>query len=201
MSSTPASSATNFFVLGLQRSGTTYVQRIVAKNTNLKHKKIGWKHGMDDLPDTAFKIGVTKSPYNWAKSICRRNRVDLFAKYKQYNLSEESGDCYLGVNLGNLMQLWNDWHAFWLEREILFLRYEELLESPFWPMKQISLKSGCEIDLPPVMANIKGPGLTLSDEQRAEYLTFPSLTDPLVRRINKYIDTNLLERLGHKHAK
>lgn len=155
---------------------------------------------MTDLPDDAFKVGITKSPYNWAKSICRRNSVDIFAKYKQYKLRDPNGDCYRGVNLGNLLRLWNDWHAFWLDREIIFLRYEELLEKPFWPMKQLGLKAECHVDLPPSM-HIEKKSCFLPPERRSEYLMTPTVGDPFVRRINKHIDTNMLERLGHKHGR
>lgn len=188
----------DFFVLGLQRSGTHYLRCAIERNTDLTYREIGWKHTMSDLPDDVFKVAITKSPYNWAKSICTRQRVDLLTKYKQYKLMSP-GEQYRGINIPNLLRLWKDWNRFWLSREILFLKYETLLHDPIWPFKQIGQITGCNVTLPPDM-HFHRPGMIITPERRAEYLKHPTADDPFVRLINKHVDHDLITRLGYPNG-
>ena len=124
-----------FFVFGLQKSGTKYLKSLIETNTDLEfHKDYAWKHDMDTsvcLDDDVVKFWITKSPYNWIRSVVYRHRVDILGKYKKYKLKSKDGMVVRDLNIQSLMNVYNDYHRSWLESGLENVKYEELLNDCF----------------------------------------------------------------------
>ena len=190
-----------FFILGLQKSGTKYLKRLVDTNTNLKFvSDYVWKHTMDMSQikdDDVVKFWITKSPYNWIRSVLYRHRVDILTKYKRYDLKSKDGLVVRGLNVGNLMNLYNDYHRTLIDR-FEPVQYEQLLLECFDFFKDLHHK-GFEVILPPIK-DISNSKFFIEEETRREYLSVPRHNDPLVVEINKYIDKDLMIKLGYRIA-
>ena len=193
----------HFFVFGLQKSGTKYFKKLLEVNTNLKFKtKYVWKHTMnptDFYDDDVEKFWITKSPYNWASSVIKRHRVDILQKYKRYNLKEESGMVVRGINVKNLTTLYNHYHTMLINTEMENVKYEELLKDNFAYFKSLYQNKNYEVKIPPVQ-DVSTSKFYIEEETKAEYLSQPRSNDPLIVEINKYVDRDLINRLGYKVA-
>lgn len=190
-----------FFVFGLQKSGTKYLKKLIETNTNLKFKtKYVWKHTMnpvDFVDDGIEKFWITKSPYNWTRSVIKRHRVDILTKYKKYNLKEETGMVVRGLNVKNLITLYNHYHSMLVNTDLSNVKYEELLEDSFHYFKKLHKLKPYDVKFPPIQ-DISTPKFYIEEETRNEYLTQPRSNDPLVVEINKYVNKELLEKLGYR---
>ena len=193
----------HFFVFGLQKSGTKYFKKLLEVNTNLKFKtEYVWKHTMNPMDfydDDVEKFWITKSPYNWARSVIKRHRVDILQKYKRYNLKEVSGMVVRGINIKNLMTLYNHYHTMLINTEMENVKYEELLKDNFTYFKSLYQNKNYEVKIPPVQ-DVSTSKFYIEEETKAEYLSQPRSNDPLIVEINKYVDRDLINRLGYKVA-
>lgn len=194
------SSATNsYMVLGLQRSGTTFTQRIIDKNTDLDLDDTAWKHSLPPIDIDAHKILVTKHPYNWATSIVTRHRVDVLAKWDSYGLLQPGPSMWRDINLQNLMHLWNRWNAAWIREDVHHIKYEDLLSQPFNAIKRFGIVSGVNVMLPPDVSVSTGR-FFITDDVRRDYVSC-SVNVRVAEQLNKYIDRTLLAQLGYKLVK
>lgn len=135
----------HYFIFGLQRSGTNYLQALLDRNfyveninDNLTMKS--WKHSID-LPavnnlNITPKIIITKHPYTWIESLAWRDKVDWAYTQTLYP-AHEMGNADLnvgrfGFNLVNLIKTYNHFVNTWiLDNSIdnrYILRYEDLLD-------------------------------------------------------------------------
>lgn len=193
----------HFFVFGLQKSGTKYLKRLLEVNTNLKFKtKYVWKHTMDPLDikdDGIEKFWITKSPYNWARSVIKRHRVDILQKYKRYDLKEESKTNVRGLNVKNLMTLYNHYHTMLVNSELSNIKYEELLKNNFEFFKNLYKTKSYDVKIPP-RQDVSTSKFYIEEETKQEYLSEPRSNDPLIVQINKYVDKDLVQQMGYKVA-
>lgn len=136
-----------YFLFGLQRSGTNYLESLIKMNfetvkKNRSHKS--WKHSID-IPKGIIAekntdlVIIHKNPYMWAESILFRNQVDWVKTQKTYDPLEE-GPYMLGIgknklNLSSVIKTWVHFHESWLfnsmERKTFIVRYEDLLHDEF----------------------------------------------------------------------
>jgi hypothetical protein len=192
-----------FFVFGLQKSGTKYFKKLIETNTNLKFKtKYVWKHTMnpvDFVEDDVQKFWITKSPYNWANSVIKRHRVDILTKYKKYNLKEEDGLVVRGINVKNLITLYNHYHTMLINTGLENIHYEELLKNNLRFFKDLHKNDICDVKMPPIQ-DVSTSKFYIEEATRLEYLSEPRKNDPLVLEINKYINKDLITSLGYKIA-
>ena len=192
-----------FFVFGLQKSGTKYLKSLIEANTDLEfHKDYAWKHDMDTSvcqDDDVFKFWITKSPYNWIRSVVYRHRVDILGKYRKYKLKSKDGMVVRDLNIKSLVQLYNDYHRSWLESGLENVKYEELLNDCFWFFKRQSKLGEYKVNIPPVK-NVDTPKFYIKPEVKEEYLSVPRYNDPLVLEINRYVDEDLLRKLKYEVA-
>ena len=192
-----------FFVFGLQKSGTKYLKNLIEVNTDLEfHKDYAWKHDMDTSvcqDDDVFKFWITKSPYNWVRSVVFRHRVDILGKYRKYKLKSKDGMVVRDLNIKSLVQLYNDYHRSWLDSGLENVKYEELLNDCFWFFKSQSKLGEYKVNIPPVK-NIDTPKFYIKPEVKEEYLCVPRYNDPLVLEINRHIDKDLLRKLKYEVA-
>lgn len=192
-----------FFVFGLQKSGTKYLKRLIEVNTNLKFKTdYVWKHTMDPLDirdDGIEKFWITKSPYNWARSVIKRHRVDILQKYRRYNLKKISDTNVRGLNIKSLMTLYNHYHTMLVNSELNNIRYEELLKNNFDFFKKLHKSKSYDVKLPPIQ-DVSTSKFYIKVETKQEYLSAPRSNDPLIVEINKYVDKDLVQQMGYKVA-
>lgn len=191
------SSATHsYMVLGLQRSGTTFTQRIIEKNTSLELDDRAWKHSLPPIDTDAHKILVTKHPYNWASSIVTRHRVDVMAKWDTYGLLHPGPSMWRDINLQNLMHLWNHWNAAWIREDVHHIKYEDLLSRPFNTLKRFGVVNNVDVMLPPDTCVSTGR-FSITDDAKRDYVSY-SVNVRVAEQLNKYIDRTLLAQLGYK---
>ena len=193
----------HFFVFGLQKSGTKYLKRLIEVNTNLKFKtKYVWKHTMDPLDikdDDIEKFWITKSPYNWARSVIKRHRVDILQKYRRYNLKKISDTNVRGLNIKSLMTLYNHYHIMLVNSELNNVRYEKLLKNNFDFFKKLHKSKSYDVKIPPIQ-DVSTSKFYIEEETKQEYLSEPRSNDPLIVQINKYVDKDLVQQMGYKVA-
>lgn len=134
-------------IIGLQRSGTNYLEALV----NLNFKDVFWcqygtlgtsKHKIEF--DSAFKealnpnaklLIVYKNPYTWIESISNRNAVDYAQMQQKHGIARKATkeNHTFGRNNMDLIQLsktWNEWAQNWLVNTPLpaiKFKYEDLL--------------------------------------------------------------------------
>lgn len=128
-----------FYIFGLQRSGTNYLQSLVEKNyftrcaNNQKHV---WKHSISipkRLSPTLPVFVIHKSPYTWVESLAFRNDVDWKKTQKTYldwDNSNRIGPNKL--NIKDLCETYNHFYNTWLSefhsKNKIVVRYEDLLD-------------------------------------------------------------------------
>jgi len=143
-------------VIGLQRSGTEYLEQLLRvnfKNVTIKnHVKRGyfWKHSVNpnifNFEDNFFHILISKNPYSWIESI-QRNCVDMGGRHLEFeicNINGLTGDEIItsknvlgevsNFSLQNLCRLYNEFFLNWFispKRElplIIRIQYEHLIK-------------------------------------------------------------------------
>jgi len=192
-----------FFVFGLQKSGTKYLKTLIETNTDLDfHKDYAWKHDMDTSVyqnDDVIKFWITKSPYNWIKSVVYRHRVDILGKYRKYKLKSKDTMVVRDLNIQALMNVYNDYHKSWIDSGAENVKYEELLNDCFWFFKQQYKLGEYKVNIPPIK-NVNNSKFYIKAEVKEEYLSVPRHNDPLVLEINRYVDKDLLRKLKYEVA-
>lgn len=131
----------NYFIFGLQRSGTNYLEQLI--NQNFKGNRCNranrcWKHSIN-IPDGYVKNSPTfiihKNPYTWIESICFRNSVDWLKTQKTYPAEEGPEELRLGsnnINIENLAKTYKHFYNTWIYEnktsELSYvIKYENLL--------------------------------------------------------------------------
>lgn len=134
-------------IIGLQRSGTNYLEALV----NLNFKNVFWcqygtlgtsKHKIefdpafkDNLNANAKLLIIYKNPYTWIESISNRSSVDyakMQTKHGKAKKKRQDGTA-LGRNTMDAVHLaktWNEWAQNWLVNTPLpaiKFKYEDLL--------------------------------------------------------------------------
>lgn len=133
----------NFYIYGMQRSGTNYLEQLLKSNfpdcKMINPGKIVWKHAIDaptQWNNNQYTFIIHKNPYTWVESMCFRNRMDWIETQKTYPADELHLVDMLnveGANIINLAKTWKHFHNTWLFSEKtkgpkrLVIRYEDLL--------------------------------------------------------------------------
>lgn len=139
-----------FYVFGLQRSGTNYLEQTLAKNFNLRRENPSnrngerWKHRVsvseqvknDDIPIFV----IHKNPYMWIESICFRKSFDwketqtdfpatIPHANPEYNVGKEN------LNIVNLAKTYQMFYRNWVTRsdkelldKVYKIKYEDMLD-------------------------------------------------------------------------
>lgn len=126
-----------YFVFGMQRSGTNFLEVLMRKNfgaTKLNVQNGSWKHSIEVPPKYSNEFPtfvIYKNPYTWVESICMRNTVDWLKTQKTYPANEIDDKRYtLGdppLNIVNLIKTYKHFHDTWLDKADIIIRYEDLL--------------------------------------------------------------------------
>lgn len=132
-----------YTVLGLQRSGTEFIEELIRRNLPNSHiantrpdrpsNKI-WKHcyGIKRLPKHINFLYTHKHPYMWIESILN-NHVDVLDSYSYPHVAKPGKFMLKGFNIEALATLYRDHTRFWLDliprAPIYYTSYEDLIDS------------------------------------------------------------------------
>lgn len=211
-----------FFVFGLQRTGTNYMQTLMEKNFIEGHTRAAWKHKLQvhkehkldaKIKDRAILI-IHKNPYTWIESITKRKRVD-FAKTqktfpcKQFETNEEELLAINGINLAALAKTWQAHYNNWIlnapdyiNRDSTIIRYEDLLDKKTreeileFIEHKYSFTRKTEEWINPNTVHMSS---TFDEKKRIYYLNGLSmLTDRQLGLINKHLRADCLEACRYR---
>lgn len=119
----------NYYLFGLQRSGTNLVHNLIKDNYGLEPANSGheeWKHSMKPALKNDYPIfKVIKNPYTWVESIVYRERADFYEKH-DYDFFQPGPFMVEDVNLNMLMYVYKTWYDQWKDKGIL-IKYEDIL--------------------------------------------------------------------------
>lgn len=125
----------SFYIFGLQRSGTTFLERLLTSNfiCSVANGHDSWKHSLR-IPDTqneTMKFVIFKNPYTWAESVCLRDPADLPITSPELTEHEPGDEFFPGtpMNLNRLCNLYAD-YALGCKRSTIdfhIVNYENLL--------------------------------------------------------------------------
>ena len=135
---------TQYFMFGIQRSGTNYLQQLLHENFQsvklMNRQGTCWKHSLE-VPKGwdygRFTFVIYKNPYTWVESMTLRNRVDWLKTQNRYPADDLHKIDVLnveGMNIVNLAYTWRDFHTTWLRSDVLnprthlVIQYENLLD-------------------------------------------------------------------------
>jgi hypothetical protein len=198
-----------FYIFGLQRSGTTFVENLITLNFNARvcNREGSWKHSLS-IPNKLhddLSIVVFKNPYTWLESIVFRDPADLLVTAKSYKLTEHSNDSYVighdRVDLVQLSKLYNDYVSKWSETSFIKVRYEDLLEKDkldeFLSSVPFDKRHDGDWIIPEPGSLFMSEGFssnmyTYYIEKKPKYFTEDDL-----RVINTNIDHQVLHRIGY----
>lgn len=127
-----------YYMFGLQRSGTNFLEDLVKNNFNgkkLNDQRKSWKHSIDVPPlydENTPTLIIHKNPYTWIESISLRNNVDWIKTQKKYPADQKTDSCFMigekqSMNVINLALTYRHFHETWLDRNHYEMKYEDLL--------------------------------------------------------------------------
>lgn len=195
----------DFVILGLQRSGTNFLEQCLKKN--IRNLRIAnknddgiWKHSYGSNNNLNLnKIMIVKHPYSWVDSIVRNNQ-DIKKRYIRVVKTKDTKYIIDDFNLDELIRLWNDFNNYWLEQNIEYVIYEHIISS-YESIKEVILrvteKYSYELifnENKLIIPNKVGQSRPFTEEMRYNYLNYKLyyLSWENVIRINSIIDHHLL---------
>ena len=123
----------DFHVFGLQRSGTTFLEKLLLQNFQCKLSGEHWKHSIERVTTDCPTFVIFKNPYTWIESIMFREHADLPVTSPEILLPSyiNGGACTLtddpvSINPVELAKLYERYFASW-KGEHMVVRYEDLL--------------------------------------------------------------------------
>ena len=207
-----------FQVIGLQRSGTNFLQQILQRNFDVDAKFQIWKHehrvsqkDVETLLKQTNLLVVYKHPYKWIESILRKNtdithKYDVLAdKTTKFPIKNHDVDKEFTYDLKKLVLLYNQFHRFWWNFEphknVAFFHFRNLVAG---------YSNSCDfVDFIQYFYNIKRkPNYNIPsvvpetpdfpDSRRKSYsdLTLEYLTYNEINVINQYLDLRITNRFG-----
>ena len=131
----------DYYIFGLQRSGTTFLERMLTNTFNAKwlNGDYTWKHELlvPDIIRENKHISLVnfKNPYTWLESIVFRGNADLLMTATEYKLQDDTGPGSVighdSINLANTAKLYAAYAERWLAAStagcVHVVRYEDLL--------------------------------------------------------------------------
>lgn len=134
----------DYYIFGIQRSGTNYIESLIRDNfvsRKMNRTTRSWKHSINvprNQNKNIFTVIIHKNPYTWTESICYRNKVDWTKTQFHYPADDRNFDRQLNVgpdklNIINLAKTWNHFHKTWITDvqlncdKYIIIRYEDLL--------------------------------------------------------------------------
>ena len=194
-----------YYLYGLQRSGTNYLRKLVELNlgfyTRNKKGPRSWKHRLD-IPDNVndyVNIVLYKNPYKWLDSL-HRNPEDFFERQTLFPCLNEDGS----YDLTNVAKTYKHFMETWVLSDVptLNIRYEDLLKDKSVTLDIIAKTldvsfDSSHIDEPKSVLNSK----KFTSEKKDYYLKADKteyLSESKIAEVNEILDDKLMEKLGYK---
>jgi len=206
----------NYFIFGLQRSGTNFLEEIMKKNfrgTRYNRQKKCWKHSITvpwDYDISLPTILLYKNPYTWIESLCDRNKVDWLRTQKNYPADKSTNiDMIAGANKFDvtvLAKAYRDWHKNWKEFKCdsrYFVRYERLLSPTDCDiiLKEISSKYDVNVvkawNIPKIGQVSQSRDYSMERQEYYIKMQPTILTDIQIEAITKIITPELITDIGY----
>lgn len=207
----------NYYIFGIQRSGTNLMERIMSNSVQarkLNTQKVCWKHDIN-MPSTYDKetptIIIYKNPYTWVESLCNRNRVDWIQTQKRYPADKGPVELRAGKNNLNVQALaktYSHFHHTWIfsnpDINSFIIKYEDMLQ----PQKhkilndmaaKFNIKNGQEINWRIPQYGKVSQSADYDKERERYYLDQkPSmLTKQQIEAITNAIGPDNIQKLGY----
>jgi len=201
--------------LGLQRSGTNYLSKLVEINSNTETQPLGpreicWKHAMpwelqsngfsaiDSISRFTCNLGViiiSKHPFQWLDSLVSREPQDFFKSKKGAMVSGE-------ISLRTCASIYNAYYASWLSflgsgvdihvRYIDTLMDVSAVMGTIFETFNLSLKE--PISVPTRVPYTK----KFSELDKLRYINGKCvLNDSMLDEFRSYLDVDIVRRLGY----
>jgi hypothetical protein len=126
-----------YYIWGLQRSGTNYLNTLVKQNFSIKgfeQRDHCWKHSIN-IPEgfdpKNISLVIHKNPYTWVESLLYRRLVDFPRSQRTYPIYNGPGLRIEGYNITNMAKTYLHFYNTWAFNPIqnkYVVRYEDLLE-------------------------------------------------------------------------
>lgn len=207
-----------FFIAGLQRTGTNYVQKLFNENIecNVNCQDIYWKHQIV-FPESAYLekmnikavILIVKNPYSWIESICFRDSVDIHDIYSiDYGMNDKETMYLINnektFNIKSLINLYTTFYNNWLINctyEKFFIKYEDLLNKPNDIINDFTKKYNLKLSKNEITSQIKDVfqsdmwDVSLLEMYKNNRLRH--LEAKHIEHINMYLDDSFLNKLEY----
>ena len=180
----------------------------------------GGQEMYDKLIDTRHRIiYIHKHPYNWIQSICNKNvdilktQSDMQNKNKIFPKSDQFF-MFDRIDILRAAWFWTKHVSWWYElRDIIidkhgadksyFVAYESLIkddQQTLWHVKRIADRMGLPYRNKDIIPVSVGQSDTFTESSRTRYLQIElsGFHWNHISEINKYLDKNLMKRLGYK---
>lgn len=204
-------SQNQYYIFGLQRSGTNFLENILRTNykaTKLNRTTKSWKHSIDVPEGYNSKkptVLIHKNPYTWVESICLRNKVDWLKTQKTYPADEiEDEHLSLGrMNIKNLAKTYKHFHDTWLSQDIHIIQYEMLLEKSEKLLGDLETSFGWNrtsstLSIPPRGKVSQSKDYDETREKYYKSQTPKKLTKYHIKTINDILGDDTFKKLGYK---
>lgn len=139
----------SFYIYGLQRSGTNYLEQLLRQNFDVGKKNANqrntpmWKHNTivdNNVIKSKDKVFVIhKNPYMWIESICFRSAVDWTLTQLEFPATDKNSDDDYnigkkGFNIVNLAKTYQTFYQNWvtathpkIKEKSCVIKYEDLI--------------------------------------------------------------------------
>ena len=215
-----------FWVYGLQRSGTNFIEQAVERTypkwgksraATHFHPSPYWKHSIApaaDLPKDQPIIIISKSVHNWIDSIVNRQVMDYLKTQTKYPILDTDHliegttlEAYIPqkftFSVEQMVKTWNEFHRNWLPlldtHQAVFIQYEDLLTSKREGIIQ-ELQTKLELEEPLIFEDSKPARYTKSFDIRRVLQYLHGQWNPLPNQLQyDHIIQDSLDR-GVVHA-
>lgn len=191
-------------VFGLQRSGTTFLEKLLLQNFHCKLSGEHWKHSIERVPTHYTPFVIFKNPYTWIESIMFREHADLPVTSPDILIPSylNAGACTLTdepvtINPVELAKLYERYFYNWGWGRIV--RYEDLIQEK--TLREFI--NSISIERKSKQIIIPEAGFFMSEDYSEDIVPYylkgkPSqLTDRQLMAINRFIPKEMMETLGY----
>lgn len=211
----------DYYISGLQRSGTNLLQQTietnfqVASTNRIKTGGRTWKHNISmpsEFPSDNLLV-IYKNPYTWIESIAFRRPADIVETQRMFPIDEIGGINHSMVvgegdfNLINICKTWQHYMQNWVvdnQRKTFFVKYESLLQDTQRHSVYTEIENffGWE-RVQPELQYLEPGKVQYSENYKQsieEYYIkgFPKhLTSEQIRTVNNIVGTSLIQQLGY----
>jgi hypothetical protein len=208
----------DYYIFGIQRSGTNFVEATMKNNFAIRKtntQKNCWKHSITvpkSYKTNSPTIVIYKNPYTWVESIAFRNSVDWVRTQVTYPAKEPCDDELKvgedGLNVTNLAKTYNHFYTTWLLNtpgsNTAFIKYEDLLV----PSSRLKIfenvqtnfalqRKGSNLVFPEKGAVSQSKDYTNSREDYYRKQMPEHLTKVQIDEISRILDDRIFEKTGY----